>query len=187
MTVREALVALRHAGLVETRRGRGGGSFVRAPAAGFSPWRERLAAMTLTEIRDIGDHYAAIAGSAARLAAERASPEDVDRLAAAISGHREDRPGAVHRAERAFHLEVAAAAQSARLTRQEVRLQGEFGAILWLAGDVHGACRETCDTHSAILGAIADANGHRARVLTDEHVQHTVQQLAELRLGADAP
>src|SRR5437016_4283084 len=32
VTVREALVALRQLGLVETRRGRGGGSFVRAPA-----------------------------------------------------------------------------------------------------------------------------------------------------------
>src|SRR5262245_49335985 len=43
VTVREALVALRQRGLVETRRGRGGGSFVRAPAeASAHTWQGSL-------------------------------------------------------------------------------------------------------------------------------------------------
>src|SRR6185437_3912339 len=73
VTLREALATLRTMGLVETRRGRGGGSFVRAPD---DPGRlERpLRLLSLHELRDIGDHRAAIAGTAARLAAERALP-----------------------------------------------------------------------------------------------------------------
>src|SRR3954447_24100333 len=81
VTVREALVALRQQGLVETRRGRGGGSFVQAPAD-LSPasWQERLRVVSLSDLRDVGDHYLAIAGTAAKLAAERSSPEDIERL-----------------------------------------------------------------------------------------------------------
>jgi len=78
VTVREALVALRQLGLVETRRGRGGGSFVRAPAdSPVAPWRERLRAVSLSDLRDVGDQYSAIAGAAAKLAAERSSAEDL--------------------------------------------------------------------------------------------------------------
>ena len=79
MTLREALATLRTMGLVETRRGRGGGSFVRAPDDADRLERP-LRLLSLHELRDIGDHRAAIAGAAARLGAERALPADVTML-----------------------------------------------------------------------------------------------------------
>ncbi|MCP9971562.1 GntR family transcriptional regulator [Actinomadura madurae] len=79
VTLREALMALRQQGLIETRRGRGGGSFVRAPARPFD-LEERLRSLSAEQLRDLGDHYAAIAGAAARLAAARSLPGDVRRL-----------------------------------------------------------------------------------------------------------
>ena len=81
VTLRDALASLREMGLIETRRGRGGGSFIRAPGeARTAQLRDRIAGMSLHELRDICDHRAAVAGAAARLAAERALPADVAAL-----------------------------------------------------------------------------------------------------------
>src|SRR6478735_5156555 len=72
VTVREALTILREQGLVVTRRGRGGGSFVRDVRGSASALHERLRAVSPSELRDLADHYVAVTGTAALLAADRA-------------------------------------------------------------------------------------------------------------------
>ena len=64
VTVREALTALREQGLVATRRGRGGGSFVRDARAGAAALHERLRDVSPSELRDLADHYVAVTGTA---------------------------------------------------------------------------------------------------------------------------
>jgi GntR family transcriptional repressor for pyruvate dehydrogenase complex len=183
VTVREALVALRQRGLVETRRGRGGGSFVRSPAHPATPtWQESLRAVSLSELRDIGDHYAAIAGAAARLAADRSSAEDIERLELATEDMRVATGVEVARAERQFHLEVAAAAQSPRLTQEELRLQAECGGLLWLPPHPVAVAE-----HQAIVAAIAAGDGPEARRLTEEHVDDAIARLADVHLDLLAP
>jgi GntR family transcriptional repressor for pyruvate dehydrogenase complex len=183
VTVREALVALRQHGLVETRRGRGGGSFVRAPAdSPVAPWRERLRAVSLADLRDVGDHYIAVAGAAARLAAERSSAEDLVRLELAAEDIRAATGPAASRAERHFHLEVAAAAQSPRLTHHELLLQGEQGGLLWLPIGHRDDPEAGYAVHRAIVGAIARGDGDLARTLTEEHVLDAIDRLAVLHL-----
>ncbi|MGW4528523.1 FadR/GntR family transcriptional regulator [Amycolatopsis sp. NPDC004378] len=185
VTVREALVALRQQGLVETRRGRSGGSFVRAPANPPSDaWRARLSEVSLSDLRDVGDHYLAIAGAAAKLAAERSSPEDVARLGLATDDLRTARGIDFTRAERQFHLEVAAAAQSPRLTHEEVHLQAELGGLLWLP---IGSEAHAHEEHAAITAAIDAADGDLARKLTEEHILGALDRLADVHLGLLAP
>ena len=54
MTLREALASLREQRLVETRRGRTGGTFVRRPAVpAVAVLRGRLRAMTASALRDL--------------------------------------------------------------------------------------------------------------------------------------
>src|SRR3984957_2603463 len=81
MTLREALAMLRQQGLVETRRGRSGGTFVRRPTAPrLGALRARLRAVSIGELRDLTDEQSAVSGAAARLAATRASTASVRRL-----------------------------------------------------------------------------------------------------------
>jgi GntR family transcriptional regulator, transcriptional repressor for pyruvate dehydrogenase complex len=183
VTVREALTTLRHRGLLETRRGRGGGSFVTAPKdPARSVLLARLAEVSALDLRDLGDHYAALGGSAARLAAERAGPEDLERLEEAMkdldnaTSARERR-----RAEGQFHVEVAAAAQSARLTREEIRLQTEVGPLLWLALDDVDAHASACAQHRAVARAIARGHRDKARSLAEEHILDTVARALSLQ------
>ena len=184
VTVREALTMLRERGLVETRRGRGGGSFVRAPAdPTAAELRERLSRVALIELRDLFDHYAAVGGTAGRLAAERASAEDLARLerAAGMLTDATD-AGARRRAEGYFHLEVAAAAQSARLAREELALQSELGALLWLPFEGAAVHRRAAAQHREIIAAIAAGDGGLARDLVERHVRAAAERVTEMRL-----
>src|ERR1700722_1537356 len=138
MTLREALAPLRQQGLVETRRGRTGGTFVRRPTVPpVSVLRERLRAMTTSTLRDLIDEQFAVSGAAAKLAAARASGTSVRRLHTLVqqlSGAAS--LGSRIRADSRFHIEVAIASQSERLTRLEVGLQTQLGELLWLPPDM---------------------------------------------------
>lgn len=186
VTLREALAGLRTMGLVETRRGRGGGSFVRAPAELQHTLLERpLRLMSLHELRDIGDHRAAIAGAAARLAAERAAGGDVtglrdlgQRLRGAVT--LTDR----RRADARLHIEIAATAQSPRLTREEMGLWSQVGDLVWLPmgeEDVTMAARE----HDTLIDAIGGREPDRAQAIAEQHVAAETSRLLAFRLSLD--
>jgi GntR family transcriptional repressor for pyruvate dehydrogenase complex len=196
MTLREALATLRQQGLVETRRGRTGGTFVRRPASPpVAVLRERLRGMTTSSLRDLIDEQFAVAGAAAKLAAARASGADVRRLYTLVR-QLSVAPslGSRIRADSRFHIEVAQASQSERLTRLEVGLQTQLGELLWLppeptvATAVAGATQlldhlAVSAEHAAIADAIAAEDGDRARMLAEGHVERNLRRLTALRLA----
>lgn len=186
VTVREALTQLRGQGLVRTRRGRGGGSFICAPGdAAASVLRAQLATLRLGELRDLVDHYAAISGTCARLAADRADAGDLGRLDEA---HRAlpaaDGPGARRRAEGQFHLELAAAAQSPRLTREEIALQAAVAPLLWLPHVEEAAAQEAADRHARLYAAVAAGDGAGARDQAEAHVGDLFTRLRDMHRDA---
>lgn len=184
VTLREALMALRQQGLVTTRRGRGGGSFVALPEVpGEERLRARLRGWSTEELRDLGDHWAALSGAAALLAAQRTEPEDLVQLRRTV----EELDRAADAAARSrmygrFHVELAAAAQSARLTREQVALQTEVGALLCLLLGDDEYREEVADRHRSVISAVQDGAHESARTLAERCVREPTARLIALRL-----
>jgi GntR family transcriptional repressor for pyruvate dehydrogenase complex len=188
VTLREALATLRTMGLVETRRGRAGGSFVRAPSDHQAVRLDGpLRRLSLHELRDIGDHRAAIAGAAAKLAAERGLDEDAGTLREHV--RRLQAAGTLterRRADARIHIEIAAAAQSPRLTREEMALWSEVGDLLWLP--VRDAQIDiVIAEHEPLIDAIQRHDPARAYELACRHVITETDRLVNFRLELREP
>ncbi|MFF8861286.1 transcriptional regulator, GntR family [Streptomyces sp. 2231.1] len=185
VTLREALMALRQQGLVTTRRGRGGGSFVSLPEVPADDrLKARLRGWSTEELRDLGDHWAALSGAAARLAAQRTEPEELDplRRTAEDLAHAGD-AGARSRLYGRFHVELAAAAQSARLTREQVALQSEVGALLCLVLADDAYREEVAERHRTVISAVQDGAHESAGTLAERCVRDATARLVAVRLS----
>lgn len=181
-TVRDALTILRERELLRTQRGRGGGSFVQAPGEiAVAVLEARLLGTALVDLRDLCDHYGAVAGMAAKLAGERAADDDVGLLRGAIDElEAAGSLAARYRAAARCPVEVAAAAQSAQLTGAVIALQTEVGPLVGLAYRDDDGHREAVRRQRAIADAIADADGERARTTTEEHAGELYRRARDL-------
>jgi DNA-binding GntR family transcriptional regulator len=93
--------------------------------------------------------------------------------------------GAARRSESTFRLEVAALSQSARLVREHVRLQAEFGPLLWV-GFREPRQRERAPAHyRAVIEQLARTDGNAARRATLTHIQEAVEALIDEKVAAD--
>lgn len=184
VTLREALAVLRQRGFIETRRGRNGGSFVCAtPETSERDLQARLVELSALELRDLGDEHMAIAGTAARLAAQRSAKEHHQRLMHYIETLRTASTRLERRrADARFHIEVAVAAQSVRLTHAEMQLQAEIGELVWIDAEGFPDAEAICAEHQAIADAIANGDANLAGILAEAHVTRAVKRLTGLRL-----
>jgi DNA-binding FadR family transcriptional regulator len=191
VTLRDALSDLRARGLVTTRRGRGGGSFVRASEEALTELSlGRLRQIGSTELRELGDHRSAIAGTAARLAAERATRAEIGRLREILARLAATPEGTEQRRiESRYSIDVAATAQSVRLTMQEIELQAELGQLLWGTPRTPAELAAAVATHRQVVDAIEARHAEAARRITEEHIGRVTAQLidAHVRLTRRRP
>ncbi len=166
-----------------TRRGRGGGSFVRDVRGSAAALHERLRAVSPSELRGLAQPLVAVAGLAAA-GSDRAGEQDVALLADGVAElERAADAGGRRRAESRFHVELAAAAQSPRLTRAEIALQTEVGPLLWLLTATPAGQVEQVRQRPAIVEAVAAGDGQRARAQAVAHVYAALARASALQLG----
>lgn len=188
-TVRDALQTLREQGIIETRRGRSGGTFiVGIPTASDSALHQRLVNLSMAELRDLSDEQASNGMAAVRLASERASARDIDRLesiARLVSDA--DSASACIRADSRFHIEIAVLAQSERLMQTEMRLLSESVEILWSVLDWAKDREWAAADHLAIVAALRREDVDAAQRAVRDHVSRNMYQLIEHRLDSMYP
>jgi GntR family transcriptional repressor for pyruvate dehydrogenase complex len=176
-TVREAVRALVHAGLLETRQG--SGTYVRSvtPGADWEPRLRRAAVLEAYEVRE------ALEVQAARLAASRRTETDIEALHASLA-ERERARGADARfveADLAFHRSVVAAAHNPLLAE----MFDSFAAVLREAliairADQTVQSAGSDAAHARLAAAIEAGDAAAAAQATHDHLDPTAANLRSL-------
>jgi DNA-binding FadR family transcriptional regulator len=178
VTVREALIGLRAQGLVTTTRGRGGGTFVAAGGtADEEALSERLGAMSRAELQDRATQYALVLAGCAEVAAERADAGEARSLRSLLPSD-DEAVGAWRHADAELWLSVAALTQSARVTREVVRLEADFGMIVRIPLSDPDVRARTRAGHERLIDAIEAGDADAARRCARTQLQGTLDRVA---------
>jgi GntR family transcriptional repressor for pyruvate dehydrogenase complex len=176
MTVRAALARLVERGLIETRRGRGGGSYV------LDQWPEsstdavgRTLRARLGDLRDRCDAICRLQGTVCRAAAESRSQDDVSVLRTRFEAYRAAGSGLdAQQADSRFHLAIMDAAHNDVLKQMLLDLKAtvSIGSPAHLWGEPTTMRRmelRALHEHEQLVSAIADGRGDDADELARHH------------------
>ena len=183
-SVREALRALEQEGVIHVKKGAGGGAFVsdldhRLVVRPFQTLlRMRKVSMAhITEVRLIFEP------EAARLAAERAAPQDLAELEEVIEKMRqvveEGEPPASH--DLRFHKLVARAAGNPIL---EMLSESMLEVASQVISNLHPSIevlRHVLERHRSVFEAIRSRDGERAYALMSEHIVDVRRRLSDFK------
>ena len=189
MAVRQAIAVLVEKGLLETQRGRGGGSFVREQ---WGPESDAPVQRTLTarldDLRDTLDAVGWLHGTIAAAAATRRTDDDIVRLEQCLAGYRSAESGlASQKADEQLHLAIGRSTHNATLQSLLLDLESRISisapAHLW--GSPEGM-REmelrALGDHEELVGAIVEGRADDASRIASQHV-HIDLELIEAALA----
>jgi GntR family transcriptional repressor for pyruvate dehydrogenase complex len=180
-TLREAMAALRTAGLVSTSRGRGGGTVVEAGAGdrgtGRPPGPDRHAEIDdVTVFRSVIEPGAAYRAAKTDLSAEQRTllTDCLQDLAAA------DSPTSYRQADARLHLAIATVCGSNELSTAcnvvQVKIHQFLAEIPFLTKNIESSEEQ----HRIIVQAILDGDADRARFVMQDHCAATAALLKGL-------
>ncbi len=179
-TITQALRQLEREGLVEVRRGRGGGVFTQsATTDGADPGVLRELRSTAADIQHAAEMRAILEPAVAALVAERGTEEALARL----EGHNADMHAATDddyrfmRADTSFHLDLARASGNPLLAAAVERSRLAMARALEVLPDSPAWHDRTVTQHAALLDALRAGDAAAARSAMARHVQDTGRAL----------
>lgn len=182
ITLREAMEVLRDLGMIETRRGRGGGSFVTLN------WTDRAtpddALPRGAALEDVLSFRRVVEGGAAYLAASRdLSTGDVGYLNTCLAEvtRAAGRDAVTHRqADSRLHLAVAAVSGSPTLVEAVTRSRGQVHDLLSVIPVLTRNLEHSNADHVALVTAVLANEPDAARAIAEEHCDKTAALLRGL-------
>ncbi len=185
VTIRDALRVLEANGLIVIKVGAGGGAFVREP--NFDRLSSSLSSMLRfkkASLLELSEARMVIETATAELAAERATPEDLDRLRRAVEGARqalsaEDLYYMPHSVE--FHSALAQAARNSVLFLTVASFRKLFFNVLEQLLPTRDMAETAARDHWAIYEAVAARDGALARRLMAEHLGYFERKVQALQ------
>jgi GntR family transcriptional repressor for pyruvate dehydrogenase complex len=180
VTLREAIKALRAAGLAESRRGRGGGTFVVSPTAQPSGRGARVTQLgsRLHSLEDAFDLRRVIEPGAAALAATRTlTAADRASLRRYLDEATNCTSDARRLADSRLHLAIAALGGSASVTAVVADVQMRLDEMLRAIPVITANIAHSNVQHAAIVDAILAGRPEVARAQMEEHIDGTAALL----------
>jgi GntR family transcriptional repressor for pyruvate dehydrogenase complex len=178
VTLREAIKALRDAGLVESRRGRGGGTFVAAPRRERARPRDKIEEAIGHGLEDVLALRRVVEPGAAALAASRTlSAADRSALRDYLGAASDCESAVRRRADSRLHLAIAALGGSALVTAVVADVQMRLDELLRAIPVIPGNIAHSDKQHQMIVEAILGGQADRARIEMEEHVDGTAALL----------
>ncbi|MDG4864010.1 FCD domain-containing protein [Streptomyces sp. T-3] len=177
VTLREVLKVLQDQGLVESRRGRYGGTFVRARAEvpGEDELRRRLEGVDLEDVLRFRD---VLEGGAAELCAARGLTDDQqERLLAALAATQDAPLTDYRRLDTLLHLTLAELAGSPTLTSQYAAVRAKVNDLLDCIPLLVRNLEHSQQQHAALVEAVLEGHPDAARAAMREHCAGTAALL----------
>ncbi|MER6675944.1 FCD domain-containing protein [Streptomyces sp. NPDC000983] len=176
VTLREVLKVLQDQGLVESRRGRYGGTFVLPRAdAGEDELRRRIAAVDVEDVLRFREVLEV--GAAGLCAAHGLAPEQERRLREALAGTRDAPLGDYRRRDTLLHLTLAELCGSPSLTARYAAVRASVNELLDCIPLLVRNLEHSQRQHAALVEAVLDGDADGAREIMREHCAGTAALL----------
>ncbi|NEA63123.1 FCD domain-containing protein [Streptomyces sp. SID12488] len=177
VTLREVLKVLQDQGLVESRRGRYGGTFVlpRDGAGGEVELRRRISAV---DIEDVLRFREVLEVGAAGLCAQHGlSPDQAERLRDALSRTQDAPLPDYRRLDTLLHLTLSELCGSPTLTSQYAAVRATVNDLLDCIPLLVRNLEHSQRQHAALVDAVLDGDADGAREMMREHCSGTAALL----------
>jgi DNA-binding FadR family transcriptional regulator len=182
VTIRAAIQVLIAGGFLRAMRGRKGGTFVVDNPPLWPASGKGLTPQTAKAAFDLLDQRLVIGSGVTMLAASRISKGEVASLREMVGqlGELVDRLDRFRTVDAQFHIAIAEATGSERLTRQTAEIEAQMGSLIQMIPRSEDALLHSNQQHARIVSCLAAADAAGARDAMVEHLEGTRRLLAGL-------